>query len=333
MSRRVRDMLAAADPARGVEVGPGDVEALLDRAGTDVTSYAPVAPARSRASLLVPVGAFALVLVATAAVAALRPSAAGPTLGTPDAPPEPTAVAAPCLAAVADRVRATSYDGRTGRYEYLRVAAPSGSMVEMPGHGGRFASVRYPGETERWLAADGSGRLRVVRGEPEYQDAESEEYFAANPDMRPRPGTETTELGPGDLELTALPAADPAALAQALYQPRENGPSQVLVNVADLNRQWILDAAHRVAVLRLLAATDGTVCRGEQTDPAGRTGVVVSADRGRGPRPSPGDHGREYLLFEPETGELLAAGGQAGPTGAVDWSTRYLDRARTDTLG
>ncbi|KXK63553.1 hypothetical protein AWW66_02010 [Micromonospora rosaria] len=329
----MRDMLATADPARGVEVGPGDVAALLERAGTDVTSYAPVAPARSRSSLLVPVGAFALVLVATAAVAALRPSAAGPTLGTPAGPPEPTAVPAPCLATVADRLRAAPYDEQAGRYEYLRVAAPSGSMVEMPGHAGRFASVRYPGETERWLAADGSGRLRVIRGEPEYQDAESAAFFAAHPELESRPGTETTELGPGDMELTALPAADPEALARALYQPRENGPSQVLVNVADLNRQWILDAAHRVAVLRLLAATDGVACRGEQTDPTGRTGVVVSADRGRGPRPSPGDHGREYLLVEPETGELLAAGSRADQTGAVDWSTRYLDRARTDVLG
>ncbi|GGM12207.1 MULTISPECIES: hypothetical protein [Micromonospora] len=333
MNRRIPEMLADADPARGVDVGPGDVEALLDRARTDVTSYAPVAPARWRPSRLVPLGAFALVLVAAAVFAALRPPVVSLTPGTPGMLPEPTAVPAPCLVTIADRLQATRYDGTSGRYEYLHLARSSGMSMELPGGGGRFASARYPEETTRWLAEDGSGRVHEVRGALAYPDEESQQFFSANPGLRPRTGTTTTVLSPGEVALLPLPAADPDAFDQALYQPRDNGPSHALVGVADLNRERILDAAHRRAVLRFLATTDGVVCRGEQTDPEGRPGVVVSADRGRGPRPSPGYQGREYLLFDPHTGELLADGSGADATGAVTWSTRYLERGRTDVLG
>ena len=48
MSKRVREMLASADPARGVQVGVGDVEALLRLAGNDITSYQAVVPPRPR---------------------------------------------------------------------------------------------------------------------------------------------------------------------------------------------------------------------------------------------------------------------------------------------
>ena len=72
MTRRVRRMLEAADPARGVQVGPGDVEALLDRARNDVTARAATGPPRRWGFRLVPVGAFAAVVVAATAIAVVR---------------------------------------------------------------------------------------------------------------------------------------------------------------------------------------------------------------------------------------------------------------------
>lgn len=39
MNEQILDLLTAADPARGVPVVPGDVEALLRRASHDVTGY------------------------------------------------------------------------------------------------------------------------------------------------------------------------------------------------------------------------------------------------------------------------------------------------------
>jgi len=77
----------------------------------------------------------------------------------------------------------------------------------------------------------------------------------------------------------------------------------------DINSDRVLDAAHRAAELRFLAGLDGVTCRGNQMDSAGRAGVLVSANRGLGPHPSLGDLGRESLLVDPQTGEILALGG------------------------
>jgi hypothetical protein len=233
-----------------------------------------------------------------------------------------------------DSLQATPYDGQTGRYEYIHTTGDSGDQTEMPGRSGALATALFSVDTSRWLAPDGSGRVRVVRGAPTYPDEASRSFYTQHPELGPKAGTETNDLHPGDLAVTPLPAADPAAMGQALYQPRENGPSQALVGVADLNRERVLDLAHRAAVLRLLAGTDGVTCRGEQTDPAGRTGIAVSADRGRGLQPSPGDQGREYLLVDPQTGEILASGaGNATAAAGVAWSTVYLERGHADLLG
>lgn len=333
MSKRVREILEAADPARGVQVGAGDVEALLRLAGNDITSYEAVVPPRRRASrLLVVSAAFAAIVVVAAAITVLRPTAGPPGSPQGSIVPGTTGTPAHCLTTIADRLLATSYDGRTGRYEYLRMTGRSGISTQMPGKSTSMATVLFSVETSRWLADDGSGRIRIVRGEPTYPDEASRNFYAQHPGMRPKAGIETNDLRPGDSSVTTLPAADPAAMEQALYQPRENGPSQALVGVADLNRQRVLDLAHRAAVLRFLARTDGVTCRDEQTDPAGRTGLAVSADYGRGPQPSPSDHGREYLLIDPQTGELLASGG-GDAVGVVTWSTVYLERGYTDVLG
>ena len=269
-------------------------------------------------------------------IAVLRPTASPPGSAQPVILPGSAVTSAHCLTTIADRLMTTSYDGRTGQYEYLRMTGSRGFQTEMPGNSAGMAGVSFSEETSQWRAADGSGRVRVVRGVPTYPDEVSRSFYAQHPGMRPEAGTETNDLSPGDFSVVPLPAPDPAAMDQALYSPRENGPSQALVGVADLNRQRVLDSAHRAAVLRFLADTDGVTCRGEQTDPAGRTGIAVSADRGRVPQRSPGNQGREYLLVDPRTGEMLASGvddATATGAGAVTWSTVYLERGRTDALG
>ncbi|MEV1287911.1 CU044_5270 family protein [Micromonospora sp. NPDC049679] len=335
MSKRVRELLEAADPARGAQVGAGDVEALLLLARADITPHAAVVPARPRGSRLAVVGAAcgAIVVVATA-ITVLQPTPGPPGSPAPSIVPDTTRVPADCLTPIADGLRATSYDGRTGRYEYLHMTGHSGYQIQMPGRPTGVATALFSHETSQWLAADGSGRMRVVRGAPTYPDEASRSFYAQHPDIGPKAGSETKDLRSGDFTVTVLPAANPAAMEQALYQPRENGPSQALVGVAGLNSQRVLDSAHRAAVLRFLAGTEGVTCRGEQTDPAGRSGIAVSAGGGRSPQPSPGDQGREYLLIDPQTGEVLASGvGDATAAGVVTWSTVYLERGHTDVLG
>jgi hypothetical protein len=323
-------LLEAADPARGVEVPPGDADALLRRAANDITPDELDLPvrarhARPRAVWPLAVGVtVAVTAVVAAGVVTLRPAhrAAGPVPGGT------AAAATHCLAALADQIQSTPYDGRTGRYEFLHVTGHTGVSSEVPGKPGVMASVEYSQETWRWLTADGSGRVRTVTGAPTYRDAASRTYFTEHPDAGIKTGDHTSDV---QFEVSPIPPADPAALEQALYQPRENGPSQAVVGVGDLNREHVLDKAHRAGILRFLAGTDGVDCRGDRTDPAGRTGTAVSAARGRGPKPSQGDQGTEWLLFDPRTGEVLATG--TGEGSAVTWNTVILGRDYSDQPG
>jgi hypothetical protein len=333
MNRQVRELLQAADPATGYQVGPGDVEALIRVAERDITGYDDLVPRYRRPSRPIAVAAaFAAAVVVLVAVLALRSAPA-----TPAVPPRPAisegADGNQCLAQIAAGLRATSYDGQSGRYEYLHTTLASGESTEIPGTWRAMATVMYTVDRSRWLAADGSGRLRTTPGSPSFPDTASLNFYAAHPEMLPKAGTtETQDFSPGEVQFTTMPAADPAAMGRALSQPQNNGPSQAFADVADLNSERVLDAAHRAAELRFLAGLDTVTCRGRQTDPAGRTGVLVSADVGRGPRPSPGDQGREYLLVDPGTGEILASG-EGNATGPLTWSTVYLQRGYTDTLG
>lgn len=178
---------------------------------------------------------------------------------------------------------------------------------------------------KRWSAADGSGRRVADRGPVQYRDEVSRAFFAAHPNML-RAAREDHTFAVGENELRPVPRAEPSAMAEQLYQPRENGPSAALVGVADLNAARILDAAHRAAVLRFLATTDGVTCAGETQTDAG-AGLLVTAPIGQGPHPT-GDNGSEALLFDTRTGELMASG-----TGPGRWTTVYLNRGYTDQTG
>ena len=219
------------------------------------------------------------------------------------------------------------YDGVSGAYEYLRTTGMSGSTVQMKN--GEFARFTYRVETATWTAADGSLHRRSTNQPPEYADEASRVFFRNNPSWLPHTGTRTEDVPAGENSRRQVPAADPAAMAQALYQPRENGPSQAITGVEDLVGHRILDREHRVALLRFLARTDGIICGGEASDPTGRVGVVVTGPEGAGPQPSPGEHGGRSILVSPNTGDVLAAG-YTDATGTT-WHTVFLERWFTST--
>jgi hypothetical protein len=239
--------------------------------------------------------------------------------------PNSSGAATSCLAALADHVAPAPYDGGSGRYEYLHLRSMGGITSEVPGKT-TFATATWEVDVKLWSAADGSGRRVADRGPVRYPDKASRTFFTTHPDALGT-GHEDGTFAAGERELHKLPEAEPAAMAEQLYEPRENGPSAALVGVADLNAARVLDAPHRVAVLRFLAATDGVTCAGEMQTEVG-TGLLVTAQVGQGPQPSPGDNGSETLLFDTRTGELIAAG-----TGPGRWTTVYLDRGYTEKTG
>ncbi|MGI5185815.1 CU044_5270 family protein [Dactylosporangium sp. CA-152071] len=335
MNDRTLDLLAAADPARDVPVPPGDVEALLRRAAHDVTTYEVRVPDRRRRALVAVAVGVAVAAVASAAVAVLTRPAADPAAPPAPAtkapattvPATPSAASAGCLDQIAGDMGAAPHDTAKGAYEYLRTSSLSGRTVQMKDGG--FARASYRVETSTWTAGDGSQRRTAMVVQLAFPDETSEAYFRANPGQLPKAVSRAEDVPADQVSRASVPAADPLAMAAALYQPRENGPSQALVGAGDLVRARVLDAEHRAALLRFLARTDGVTCAGTMTDPIGRTGVAVTAPQGAGPLPSPGDHPAQVLVVDPATGEILAAG--TTDTGGVTWQDVYQERGFMDT--
>ncbi|MEV8517335.1 hypothetical protein [Dactylosporangium sp. NPDC051484] len=323
MNKQIRVLLEHADPARGVVVGPGDAEAVLGRAATDITAYEEVPPRRpTRRALLAAAVAVAVVVGAVTIALSGRRPVPGPM---PGAPAVQGSSAASCLAVLADQIAPAPYDGVAGRYEYLHTRSMGGFTSEVPGKT-TFATASWELEVRLWSAADGSGRRVADRGPVRYPDEASRTFFAAHPDGL-GPAHEDRTFAADEHTPRPLPAAEPAAMAEQLYQPRGNGPSAALVGVADLNAARVLDRAHRAAVLRFLAATDGVTCAGQTQTEAG-AGLLVTAPIGQGQHPSLGDDGSQVLLFDARTGELMAAGTEPGR-----WTTVYVDRGYTDQPG
>jgi hypothetical protein len=314
MTQRTWELFQQADPARGVHVGDGDVEAVLRAAAIDITPEA--GPSRRRRwqppRLLVAGVAFAAVAGVTTIALVLRP-APGVQPGQVHSP------GLPCLTAIADDLQPAPYDGQSGRYAYQHQVINPNSSETMTG--GKDYTVQWTEDQSLWLAGGGSGRVRTVRSSFRYPDAASQTYYAQHPEDLPKGGTDTDDLAKGEYTLPQLPAPDPASMERLLYQPRENGPHQALISVADLNRSRILDAAHRAALLRFLATTSGLACAGTFEDPAGRTGTAVISS----PTPT-------TLLFDPSTGELLDSG-YCTATGQAVWQQQWLARGYRDERG
>ncbi|WP_433218199.1 hypothetical protein ACQP00_11810 [Dactylosporangium sp. CS-047395] len=315
----IRALLEEADPARGVPVGRGDAEAVLRRAARDITNYdAPPRRASRRAVVAV---AAAVGVAGVFAVAVAWPRPGEQPVPVPGVSVLRSADTGDCLLDLADRAEAASYDGAAGRYEFLHLSTLSGDTTQLSG--GSFAQATWPEDVRVWLAADGSGHRTSKRGEVSYANAASREYYTQHPDMLGG-DDQDADFAAGQWSVTPLPPLDPAGIAAELYQPRENGPSAAIVSVAELNQNRVLDRAHRVAVLRFLAGVEGVTCDGTVETGAG-TGLLVSAPIGRGPHPTPGDQGRESLVLDPRTGDVIAAGNGPG-----HWNTLWLERGRVD---
>jgi len=187
------------------------------------------------------------------------------------------------LLGLASTARTSPDSHPTGRYTYVHTrtwsrdttaGAPGGDMVCR--------------DERLWWAPDGSGR----------------EVIAELPGLctAPMDGGAVSPYGPGEIKIVVpSPSDDPPILASQLadHEDFSSGPQAVLRAVCALYRYHALDAAHRVAALRVLASTSGLVYRGTVVDGAGRTGIAITVDSDAGGT-------RDVAVFDPASGRLLA---------------------------
>ncbi|WP_232667291.1 CU044_5270 family protein [Pseudonocardia sp. TRM90224] len=216
----------------------------------------------------------ATVVVALGAVVGVRVLpvvATPPGCGTTQAPD-----AATLLRALADCAQAQPVP--EGAYDYVRYRVMGGGFVR----GGPLEGFDTR-ESERWIAADGSGSWRLNGSDGSAQ-------------LVP---LEPTDRGwgewPADLgELEALIRADEEA---DMKYVRGDWMSAI-----SLNANRIATPQVQASLLRLLATEDGLTIEGPVTDRAGRPGVAVS---GISEGWNPYVKTRDVLIIDPATGMTL----------------------------
>jgi hypothetical protein len=368
------DRLSTADPARAMSVPPAATAAteLIARAETGagrenlLVDLPPRRPAHGRrlglavAAAMVPVAIAGMVYVLSPG-AADNPSAAGATTPvvagrvlvpiayaiTTDAP-----AAAAHLRALAKRVTDAPYDTKAGRYAYRHTKSWGTTVQSAEGF-----EMGFVEEWEEWTAPDGSGRTRTKRLGAEFPNEESRRYFEqriAEGDYGPIPNESVEDVPAPSTGV----AETPGPITQNPYEPprpadRTRPPS----NVADLAKllrveHGALDAAKwtmelyrsyavprqtRAQVLEILASLGQFVWRGQVTDRAGRTGVAISVDHTVPDKDMPDDPHDSYqmvLIFNPDTGELLASEFLAlAPARETLSYISFIGHDRVDALG
>ncbi|RQX02769.1 CU044_5270 family protein [Micromonospora inaquosa] len=328
---RTRTLLGPADPARTAEVGPPLVSAreLIDRVGaTAMVAQRPrVRPTRR---LVLTAGTLA---VAAGAVAVLQPFG-GTTPDTPESAPGTVLVpvayqfdadppaAGPQLRLLADKIKDAGYDHQSGRYMYHHTKLWGDPVITSAD--GRH-HVAFASETKIWQAADGTGNQASLQLEAQYPDQESRDYWqresAARPAATGTPAPSVIPLPPRELR---PPSAVPSELRELLKV--EHGAGAASKEVSTLYGRYVVPRVTRAAVLRVLADVPGYRWRGQVTDRAGRNGVAVTFDDRE-------HDAQSLLIFDPETGELLAHERLTLSPVRISSYKVILDTAWTDRVG
>ncbi|GAA1560219.1 hypothetical protein GCM10009678_48960 [Actinomadura kijaniata] len=300
-ARDVRRTLAAHNP-----VPAPATEGLDERARGDLAAILAVprdAPARRRmpARRWVPAAgvAAALAVGGTVAVDTLRPPAPVYAATPPELAYQPEPAAPPAralLLRLAARARTAPPLPGGGPYGYVRTQGwYLGSRVGDD----TVTSAVLPQQSERWIAADGTGRVRTTTLPPVFPDAASREAWEDDVPRGPHVAdgrADSAMWRPGSL------STDPVRLARQLEKghPPGIGPVERLVAVTDLAREQPIPPALQSAVLKVLAGTPTLVYRGGVTDRAGRKGIAFSIDSAYSGLPT-----RHTVIFAADTGRLL----------------------------
>jgi len=229
-------------------------------------------------------------------------------------------------------------------YTYLKTR---GTYRDTTVYGGRSWSVYRQTLTERWIAADGSGRQRELSLAPKFvspadkqawKDAGKPVFLAHG--FRSHVGDEFFSAGSfpdrlfGSEILASMPGA-PADVAEWL-QDRVHDPAfggagngfpdsvKTIELVTDLLANPTATAAQRRALVEAETLVPGVEALGAAHDEVGRRGTAIGARSGNS-----GADTVYSLVFDPATAEILAGEERmvappAGDSGLLD-STAYLN--------
>jgi hypothetical protein len=275
---------------------------------------------RRRGSRWAPrLAAGAVAVAAVAAAALIVPSGDDGRLGAE------SARAAQTLRHAAAQARGLPRPLEPGEYWYARSTTMWTTAVE--GRTGAYTAIGLE-VREEWTAADGSRRWTTRQAGPlRFPSARDRDRWQADgrPDLTPPPSEDRTRTGfsIGATEhsygqLLGLPR-DPRTLHErfrdaAVECECGNGvDDQTFVIAVELLRTAPLPTDLRAAILRAIAHIPGIEQRPER-DILGRPGIGVAYD---------GSQGRQALIFDPATYELL--GDRNGAGGSADLESGIVD--------
>jgi hypothetical protein len=221
------------------------------------------------------------------------------------------------LRRLADRLADAPYEGHTGRYAFHHITG----VIALGGSAdGRWQRAER-GETWIWQDDDGNGRQSDRGLPPQYPDAATERWFAAQLTGAPQP---TGTPAPHSYPLPPVPVP-PFSLSGLRREIAERSAAGITKAVESLYRLYVLPREQRAQILRLLAGVAGFAWRGRVTDRAGRPGVAVTMD-------DP-DSGQLLLIFDPGTGVLLGSELIRLEPVRISLYQVYLETDRTDQPG
>ncbi len=192
---------------------------------------------------------------------------------------------------------------------------------------------------QRWVAANGAGRARVVFAKPEFLTAAQRRAWkaAGSPHLSAGQVEDFALTGQPILDTSDLPTEPKALrkLIEARKIPLVDGPpgeAETFTLIGDMLRNTYLPPVFRAALYRAVAELPDVKLLGKVKDPVGRTGIGVSFTKGSV---------THELIFDPDTSALLGEREVAArrmpefhvPAGTETGSTAYLESKVVDSLG
>ncbi|GAA3348854.1 hypothetical protein GCM10020358_68860 [Amorphoplanes nipponensis] len=192
------------------------------------------------------------------------------------------------LLQIADHVIAAPYEASRGRFDYVEVRR----WETEPTTGGASPASRLPTSVRHlgaWTDNQGSGRSYAL-----------DETHGCTPE-RDEMWTQP-EAAPWDGPLSS----NPDAVRRQLLGPPPNTGIDLFGQISELFAARVVPLPTRRGVLRMLAGQPHTVVREGAFDPSGRMGITVTTTVTT-PAPPPYASYSRTLIFDPATGDLLAA--------------------------